>query len=170
MNKKLSQNIVLIGMMGSGKTMVAKALAQKLGMEYLSTDALVEEGENRSIADIVKDKGWPYFRQLEHKVIKLLSSKKGVIIDCGGGVVLNPENFDLLKKNGTMFFLKADPEVIYQRLKGDKTRPLMNVPNPQERLQEILKERLPLYSQADYTIDASDPSIEGPVIEILQKI
>lgn len=170
MTKKLQKNIVLIGFMGSGKTMIAKALSQKLKVECLSTDDLIERQEKRYVADIVKNKGWSYFRALEQRIVKRISGKKGVVIDCGGGVVLNPENIALLKKHGIIFFLKAPFRVIYQRLKGDKTRPLINVANPQARLKEIFEQRLPLYNQADYIIDASDPSIDGPVIEILQKI
>ena len=169
-NKKLKRSIVLVGLMGSGKTMIAKELAKRLKVDRFSTDEMVEVKENSSIAEIVINKGWEYFRSLEHKIVKKLSLKKGVIIDCGGGVVINPDNFDLLKKSGIIFHLKADPQVLYQRLKGDKTRPLINGPNPQARIKELFKERLPLYNQADFTIDASDPSIEGPIVEILQKM
>lgn len=168
--KKLIKNIVLIGFMGSGKTMIAKALAKKIKIEQFSTDQMIEEKEGRSINEIVKKKGWPYFRNLEHKIIKKVSSKKGVVIDCGGGVVLNPDNFQILRKNGIIFHLKATPQVVYRRLKGDKTRPLIIGPDPMAQIKAIFKERLPLYNQADFTIDASDPSIEGPVVEILQKI
>ena len=166
--KKLTLNIVLIGLMGSGKTMIAKSLAQKLKVKYFSIDAMIEARQKRSIAKIVENKGWPYFRKLEGQMVKKLSRKKGIVIDCGGGVVLNPKNFELLKKNGMIFHLKATPQVIYKRLKGDQTRPLINGPNPLARIRKIFKERLPLYSQADFTIDASDPAIDGPVAEIFE--
>ena len=167
--KKLTSIIVLIGLMGSGKTMIAKSLARKLKVKRFSTDEMVEAKQRRSIAKIVEDKGWPYFRKLEHQMIKRLSQKKGIVIDCGGGVVTNLKNFELLRKNGIIFHLKATPQVIYKRLKGDQTRPLINGPNPLARIKKILKERLPLYNQADFTINASDPSINGPVAEILKK-
>ena len=168
--RELTKNIVLIGLMGSGKTMISKDLAKKLKVKRFSIDEMIEKKEKCSIAKIVDKEGWPYFRVLEHKTVKLLSRKKGIIIDCGGGVVLNSENFELLRKNGIIFHLKATPQVLYKRLKGDKTRPLINEPNPLARLKRIFKERLPLYNQADFIIDASDPSIDGPVVEILKKV
>ena len=168
--KKFIKNIVLIGFMGSGKSMAAKALSDKLKAKSFSTDDLIEAKQKRSIAKIIEHKGWDYFRELEHKEVKKLSSKKGVIIDCGGGVVLNPNNMKFLKANGIIFYLKASPKVIYNRLKGDKTRPLISSSNPQAKIKEILKTRIPLYNQADFTVDASDPSIDVPVAEILKKL
>ena len=170
MKKNLTKNIVLIGFMGSGKSMTAKALSNKLKIKYFSTDDLIEAKQKRSIAQIIEDKGWDYFRELEHKEIKKLSSKKGVVIDCGGGIVLNPKNIKLLKVNGIIFYLKVTPKIIYNRLKDDKTRPLISGPNPQAKIKEILKTRIPLYNQADFTVDASDPSIDVPVAEILKKL
>jgi shikimate kinase len=167
---KLIKNIVLIGLMGSGKTIISKSLSKKLKADRFSIDEMIETKEKSSINKIVEKKGWPYFRLAEHRIVKKLSRKRSIVIDCGGGIVLNPANIELLKKNGIIFYLKASPQVIYKRLKGDKTRPLLNDPNPLARLKSIYKERLPLYSQADFIIDASDPSIEGPVAEILKKV
>ena len=166
----MMKNIVLIGMMGSGKSMIAKALAGKLKARYLSTDELIEKKTKRTIKDLVAWKGWEYFRALEHKIIAQVSKKKGVIIDCGGGVVLDMRNLDALKVNGIIFFLNAKPAVIYKRIKNDPNRPLVHVPNPLAQIRKIYKQRLPLYNQADHTIDASDPSIEGPVAQIVLRV
>ncbi len=168
--KKLEKNIVLIGFMGSGKSMTACALAEILKIKRFSSDEMIEKKEKCTIAELIAKKDWSYFRKIEHSIIKKLSLKKGVIIDCGGGVVLNPKNIAFLKKNGLIFYLKTDPKIIYNRLKNDLTRPLISGPNPLARIKAILKERLPLYNQADFIIDSSSPSISVPVAQILKKI
>ena len=161
---------MLIGLMGSGKSMVARALEARLGAPRFSIDEMIEAREGRPIHEIFQDPGEAYFRRLEHAIVLELAGYKGVIIDCGGGIVLNPAHLPLLKENGIVFHLKASPEVIYSRIKGDAARPLVNVPNPEERIAQLFKERMPLYDQADVVLDASDPSIEGVVARIIQRM
>ena len=166
----MNKNIVLIGFMGSGKSMVARELGKRLKLEVVATDALVETREGQTIHEIFQSKGEAYFRNLEHEIVKEVSLRRGIIIDCGGGIVLHKENLKFLKTNGIVFYLQATPEVIYQRIKHEKHRPLLKVPDPLGCIKELYQQRLPLYNQADYTIDANDASIEGPVVEILKKI
>ena len=161
---------MLIGLMGSGKSMVARALEARLEVPRLSTDEMIEAREGRPVWEIFQDPGEGHFRRLEDAIVLELARQKGAIIDCGGGVVLNPVHLPLLKENGVVFHLKASPEVIYSRIQGDPTRPLVNVPDPRERITQLFKERLPLYDQADVIVDASDPSIEGPVAQILKRM
>ncbi len=150
--------------------MVARALEARLRMPRFSIDEVIEAKEGRSIQEIFQQEGEAHFRRLEHEVLLELAGKKGVIIDCGGGIVLNPAHLPLLKNNGIVFHLKATPKVIYNRIKGDPTRPLVNVPNPKERITQLFNERMPLYDQADVIVDASDASIEGPVAQILKRM
>ncbi len=166
----MNKNIALIGFMGSGKSMVARELGIRLKAQVVATDDLAEAREGATIHEIFKSKGEAYFRNLETEIIKEVSQRRGIIIDCGGGVVLSPENLKLLKTYGIIFYLQAAPEVIYQRIKNEKHRPLLKVPDPLGRIKELYQQRLPLYNQADYTIDANDASIEGPVVEILKRI
>ena len=166
----MKKNIVLIGFMGSGKSVVARELGIRLACEVVSTDALIESNEGKSIQDIFTSKGEAFFRKLEADIIKGLSFRQGIIIDCGGGAVLIKENLQELKTNGKVFYLRASPEVIYQRIKNETHRPLLKTPDPLGRIKELLNQRLPLYSQADFIIDANDASIEVPVVEILKKI
>lgn len=166
----MKKNIVLIGFMGSGKSMVARKLAERLKCQVISTDDLAEAREGKAIHDIFESKGEAYFRDIEQNIIKEVSPRQGIIIDCGGGVVLRKENLQDLKSNGIVFYLQATPEIIYQRIKNEGHRPLLIGPDPLGCIKELLNQRLPLYNQADYVIDANDASVEGPVVEILKKI
>ena len=129
---------------------------------------MIEHQEGCTIEEIFNQKGEPYFREVENTIIKELVPKQGVIIDCGGGIVLNPINMDLLKQHGIIFYLKASPEVIFQRIKNEKHRPLLNTPDPLGRIGELLNQRIPLYNQAHHIIDANDASIQSPVDEIIR--
>ena len=120
------KNIVLVGFMGAGKSVVGKKLAILLKRNLVSTDALIVEREKRPIADIFKDSGEPYFRGAVKAIVEDVSKKENFIIDCGGGVVLNPDNMSNLKKGGVVFYLKAKSEVLYERVKSEKHRPLLN--------------------------------------------
>jgi len=166
----MKKNIVLIGFMGAGKSMIARELGRRLKLEVVITDDLVEAKEGMPIHEIFPKKGEDYFRRLETEIITEASLRRGIVIDCGGGAVLRKENLQLLKANGIVFYLQATPEVIYQRIKNEKHRPLLNDPDPLGRIKELYQQRLPLYSQADYSIDANNPSIEGPIVEILKRI
>ena len=166
----MNKNIVLIGFMGSGKSMIARELAKRLKVDVLATDDLIEAKEGESINAIFRSKGETYFRNAESKIIKEISQRRGIIIDCGGGVVLRKENLQELKTNGIVFYLQATPEVIYQRIKNEGHRPLLKVPDPLGFITKLHNQRLPLYNQADHVIDANDASIEGPVVEIIRVI
>jgi len=166
----MDKNIVLIGFMGSGKSMIARELGKRLNAEVIATDLLAETSQKLTIHEIFRSKGEAYFRDLETEIIKEVALRRGIIIDCGGGVVLRKENLKLLKANGIVFYLQATPEVIYQRIKHETHRPLLKTPDPLGCIKKLHQQRLPLYNQADYVIDANDASIEGPVVEILKKI
>lgn len=167
------RNIVLIGFMGSGKSMTSKSLGQLLKRPVFSTDAIIEKKEGKSIPEIFAKKGEAYFRNLERVVVDELAGKQGVIIDCGGGVVLNPTSMTRLKKNGAVFFLHASAESVYAQIKHDKNRPLVNVVNPLERIRQLMEDRQPLYEQADYIINADFKTIEEitkSVMEVLNDV
>ncbi len=166
----MNKNIALIGFMGSGKSMIARELGKRLKRDVVATDDLAEAKEGKTIHEIFKSKGEAYFRNLESEIIKEVSLRQGIIIDCGGGAVLDLKNLQNLKVNGIVFYLEATPEVIYERIKNEKHRPLLKASDPLGCIKELYQQRLPLYNQADYTIDANDASVEGPVVEILKKV
>lgn len=153
--------------MGAGKSSVAKALAKTLKRKAVSTDVLIVEREKRPISDIFRDSGEPYFRQVEKAVVAEVSRQDNLIVDCGGGVVLNPENINNLKKNGVIFYLAATPSVIYDRVKHERHRPLLNVEDPKGKIEELLNARKSSYEQANVTIDTSHKTVQQVVEEIL---
>ncbi len=160
------KNIVLFGFMGAGKTLVSKKLAQTLDCERVSTDEIIEAREQRTISEIFSDSGEPYFRNIEADVVREVALQHSLVIDCGGGVALSEDNIARLRRSGVLYYLKASPHVIYERVKDDKGRPILNVPNPAEKITELLAQRDPLYMQADHVIEVDILSAD----EIVQKI
>ena len=132
-----SGNIYLIGFMASGKTAVGRILAKKLGKKYVSTDTLIEKKAKKKIRTIFREKGEGLFRKLETGILISVSKKKGLVISCGGGIVLKPENRRVLKRTGTCVWLKASPLTVNARLGSLKTRPLLNIPDKIKRLAKI---------------------------------
>jgi shikimate kinase len=163
-------NIVLAGFMGTGKTAVGKLLAKEVEMKYISTDEVIEDRERRSINDIFKKSGEAYFRRIEKEVVKKVAQLNNFVIDSGGGVVLDEENVQNLKKNGRIVCLNASPEVILERTKRYYHRPLLKTADPRAKIEELLKARAPFYARSDFSIDTTDLSLEQVVREIKAKV
>lgn len=166
----MNKNIALVGFMGCGKTAVSRLLSKNLKLRLISTDELIILREKLSIAEIFAQKGEPYFRELERKTIVELSKEKDLVIDCGGGIVLQEENIKNLKQSGTIIYLKASVDVLHERTKNHKHRPLLNVENPKARIQELLLKREPFYAQADHMIDTSGKTANEVAEEIIRLI
>ncbi|MDD5617827.1 MAG: shikimate kinase [Candidatus Omnitrophica bacterium] len=164
------KNIYIVGFMGTGKTSVGKELARRLERDFSDLDDLIEEKEKMVIAEIFKQKGEPYFRKIEKEAVKKVSSKEDLVVSCGGGAVVDAENLVILKKSGIVICLKADADTIIKRTKASLKRPLLNVENPRERIEKLLKEREPFYSQSDYVIDTTDINIKQAVDKIIKII
>ena len=161
-------NIVLIGFMGSGKTTIARALSQKLDMDVLDMDTEIEKLEGRSIREIFDTDGQAYFRDMETKVLKDLQNEEQKIISTGGGVILKEENRELLHNIGTVVFLQADANHIYNNVKHNTSRPLLQVEDPMLRIKEMLEERDPIYlKSADVICQTSGKTVEHIVDELV---
>ncbi len=165
-------NIVLIGYRGTGKSTVGKILAAKLGRELVSTDAEVVKRAKLSISEIVQQFGWEHFRDLESEVCQDVGKKDGLVIDTGGGAILRQQNVDVLKKNGTLFWLTAEVPTIAQRIGGDTQRPsLTGTKSFTEEIQEVLQQRLPKYqAAADHVIATEGRTVEEVVASILARV
>lgn len=164
-------NIVLTGFMATGKTILGKSLAEKLKMEFIDTDSLIEKNEGKRISKIFAEEGEKYFRNIEKNIIKKISRNNNTVISTGGGVVLLPENMENLREKGIIICLKTRPEIILERVKQQKgIRPLLNKPEPLKEIKSILRTRAPYYKQADFTIDTSDFEVEKIINRILRKI
>ena len=155
-NRKLLQgvNLYLVGMMGSGKTTVGNLLAQRLGYNFLDTDNLISQVAGKSIREIFTTEGEAAFRELERKILSEVSSYKNLTIATGGGVVMSQFNWSYLQ-HGIVVWLDVPVEVLYSRLEGDQTRPLLQNSNPLTKLQAIFEERRPLYSNADIHVNVN---------------
>lgn len=166
------KNIVLVGFMGTGKTVVSKILASRLERQRLCIDDMIEWKTGEPISRIFKENGEPYFRKVESEIVVAVSKDKEVIIDAGGGVVINEQNVKRLKEHGVIFCLTASLEVILKRTKGYDHRPLLDTEDPSRRIEDLLKEREEYYKRADYTIDTSDitpDEVADRIIKIMKE-
>lgn len=163
-------NIYLIGFMGTGKTSVGRQLSKEKGWNFIDLDELIELQQQSRIVDIFAQKGEAYFRKIEKKVLKQVSTQNRFVVACGGGVVLDPDNIKLMKKTGILICLCASCAEILKRISGSTLRPILNVAKPGERIELLLKMRAPYYAQADYTVDTSKSTIKQVVQKIIKSI
>ncbi|MFH0764430.1 MAG: shikimate kinase [Candidatus Omnitrophota bacterium] len=162
------RNIILVGFMGTGKTTIATRLANRLKMGYVSTDDLIEKREKRTINEIFTRDGEDRFRDIESGIAREVSGMENAVIDAGGGIVLREENMALFKSNGIVICLTADVEVVMERTKKYKHRPLLNVEDPKQRIRTLLARRAPYYAKADHCIDTGKLTVKQVVEEIVK--
>ena len=146
MNKPFT-NVYLIGPMGSGKTTIGQRLAEMLDLEFLDNDHELEEQTGASVSLIFDLEGEEGFRKRETAMLKKLTARKNVLIATGGGTILKKENRDLLRKSGLVVYLRTSVNQQIMRLSRDKTRPLLQFDNREEKLADLAKERNPLYQE-----------------------
>ena len=147
-------NLYLVGMMGAGKTAVGRALALRLGVPFLDSDAQIVAAANMSIAEIFERDGEAFFRAREAEVIeRLLRAERGVL-STGGGPFLAQANREMISEIGVSVWLKADLGLLWSRVKHKDTRPLLRTADPQATLRALYETRVPLYAQADLTVAA----------------
>ena len=151
---RLKKTVVLVGMMGSGKTAVGGALARRLGVPFRDSDAEIVLAANMSIAEIFARDGEAFFRDRETEVLRRLLSDSPAVLSTGGGAFLRETNRRLISERGVSVWLKADLDLLWSRVRHKDTRPLLRTANPYETLRRLCREREPAYARADLTVQA----------------
>jgi shikimate kinase len=159
-------NLVLIGFMATGKTTVGRIASQRLGFDFIDTDAWIESRLNQSIPQIFAEQGEAWFRQYESTLVQELAGYRRSVIATGGGLGANPENLAELKKHALVVCLWASPEAIWNRAKRNGNRPLLKDPDPLGKIRRLLEARRPVYRQADVLVDAE----WRPLIRVSQQV
>ena len=154
------RNLALVGFMGTGKSSVGRQAAAELRFDFVDTDELVEQRAGKFIREIFVDDGEAAFRQVENEVVADLSGRERTVISCGGGLVINPANFDSLRSHALVVCLWASPETIWQRTRHQSNRPLLLEDNPLEKIQSLLAVREPFYRQADVLVSTELRSVK----------
>jgi len=145
-------NLYLVGFMGTGKTTIGRAVAQRLGFRLLDSDHEIERGQRKAVARIFAEDGEPAFRALEREFVATGHPATGQVVACGGGLVVQPGLLALLKSKGVVMCLHASLETILKRTAGHRHRPLLNVEDPEVRIRALYAERDPIYRQAGTVI------------------
>jgi len=163
------QNIALIGFMGTGKSSVGRMLAEELHFHFLDTDELIVSRAGKSIAAIFAADGEAAFRKLERGVVEELATRKRTIVSTGGGLGANAENLANLKTHALTVCLWASPEKIWERVRGQSHRPLLQDPNPLAKIRQLLAERGPTYKQADVLLNTELRSLREVTQQVLHQ-
>ncbi len=171
-SRKLSSgNLILVGMMGSGKTTMGRHLAKHLGKVFVDSDEEITKRTGVTIPHIFDVEGEPGFRLRESAAIRNLVERDNMVLATGGGVVLDEQSRSLLRQNGIVIYLKAREHDLWQRTRHDRNRPLLQTGNPHARLTELFQQRDPLYQQvADIVAQSGRQSVHVLMMQLVEKI
>ncbi len=168
---QLKRTVVLVGMMGSGKTAIGRALAECLGVDFMDSDAAIEEAAAASIAEIFARDGEAFFRKREAEVVRRLLSGPPGVVSTGGGAFLLEDNRNAIAELGVSVWLNADLSTLWNRVRHKDTRPLLRTADPKATLKALYNERCPIYAQAALHVavvhDASIDQTTQRVIDTL---
>jgi shikimate kinase len=161
------RSIVLVGMMGAGKSSIGRRLASELGLPFVDADGEIEAAAGMTISEIFETHGEPYFRSGEARVIARLLEGGPQVLASGGGAFINPQTRALIRARGVSVWLKADLDVLMRRIRRRSDRPLLKTDDPERTLQRLIEERYPIYAEADVTVYSRDVSHESIVADIV---
>jgi shikimate kinase len=167
---KLPKTLVLVGMMGAGKTAIGRRLAARLDIPFVDADDEIEAAAGCSIEDIFEQYGEAEFRGGEHRVIDRLLNDPVHILATGGGAFINAATRLELKRRGISLWLRADLDVLWHRVRRRSNRPMLKTPDPRGTLAKLIETRYPLYAEADITVDSIDAPPEDIVEGVLDAI
>jgi shikimate kinase len=163
------RNIALCGFMGTGKSSVGRMVAEQLRFAFLDTDTVIEARAGKPIAQIFSEDGEVAFRDLEKRIVKELALRDRTVIATGGGLVVEPENMASLKEHAYVVCLWASPETIWARVKNQSHRPLLNEPEPLEKIRRLLAERAPFYKQSNVLLNTEIRSLREVAQQVLHQ-
>jgi shikimate kinase len=159
---RLRKTVVLVGMMGAGKTAIGTALARNLAVPFLDSDDEIVKAASRTIAEIFERDGEPFFRARESQVIGRLLSGEPCVLSTGGGAFMSEANRSMIRERGLSVWLRAELDLLWNRVRHKTTRPLLRTANPRETLAALYAQRTPVYALADIAVDAqAELSIEA---------
>jgi shikimate kinase len=169
--KLTSGNLILVGMMGAGKSTMGRILARHTGKQFIDSDVELQNRTGVSIPHIFDVEGESGFRQRESAVIESLLCENNIVLATGGGAILSEHNRHLLQHNGIVVYLQANVNELWQRTRHDKNRPLLQTENPQGRLAELCYQRDPLYLEvADVVIQTGRQNVHGLMLQLVDKL
>jgi shikimate kinase len=168
-NPRHIHNLALVGFMGTGKSSVGRIVADALQFEFVDTDAMIEAQSGRTITEIFAQAGEPVFRQLEEQVVAQLATREKLVISTGGGLVMNPCNLTSLKTHALVVCLWASAETIWERVRTQTHRPLLQTPDPLGKIKEMLNQRGPSYRKADVLIHTGLRSPREVALQVIHQ-
>lgn len=167
----LDRTLVLVGLMGAGKSSIGKRLAQRLGVDFLDADTEIETAAGRTIPEIFADLGEPAFRDGERRVIRrLLEDRTPHVLATGGGAFMAPDTRAAIRERGLSLWLKADLDTLYERVARRSNRPLLKTADPKETLRGLMATRYPVYAEADIVVETRRVPIEATVEKVYQAV
>ena len=164
------RNLVFVGLMGAGKSAIGRMAATQLGLPFIDTDTEIERVSRMTISELFAAYGEEEFRALETRVIKRLLRTGPRVISTGGGAFINEKTRKQIERGGISLWLKADLDVLWERVNKRDTRPLLKTENPRQTLENLMNARYPVYSEADLTVMSRDVKKETMVEEVLAAI
>lgn len=171
-SKKITEGrfIVLVGLMGAGKTTLGRRIAPELGLPFIDSDSEVEKAAGCTIGEIFKNSGEKIFRDVERRVMLRLLSQSPAVIGSGGGSFMDVDTRNLIREKGTSIWLRADLELLYRRARRRTHRPLLNNDDPRKTLMRLMKERYAVYQKADLIFDVTEEPPDKMAIKLVETL